>query len=322
LWLALGASAGEYHNAGQLVCSDCHIQHASKEGQSWTPTEFLLKSSGGEVALCLSCHDGTDSRAPDIVASGTSANPTSHVATPYASKYGSSAGFFQSDWQTAPNPFGHGLSGEGGGQAPLSSTFSTVGGLRCSNCHDPHGTPNYRNLLSDPNPAFAGAVDVLLGTDVREIVPVNPDVPNAAQAYDAGNIAFYTTNRINTWCTDCHDQLASATVGSLPAHFMRHPVGVDLSGANYRHVNTSNWISGAIGASTGFGTDLEDAVAGVPRLRYGSPSGSNSTASTGDTVLCLTCHKAHGSKYRSGLVWPFRLDASDSRSGCQQCHYQ
>jgi len=207
-------------------------------------------------------------------------------------------------------------------QAPLSSTFSTVGGLRCSNCHDPHGTPNYRNLLSDPNPAFAGAVDVLLGTDVREIVPVNPDVPNAAQAYDAGNIAFYTTNRINTWCTDCLDQLASATVGSLPAHFMRHPVGVDLSGANYGHVNTSNWISGAIGASTGFGTDLEDAVAGVPRLRYGSPSGSNSTASTGDTVLCLTCHKAHGSKYRSGLVWPFRLDASDSRSGCQQCHYQ
>jgi len=57
----------------------------------------------------MSCHDGTDPEAPDIVAAGTAANPSSTVVTGYASVYGSSAGFFQSDYLSAANSHGHDL---------------------------------------------------------------------------------------------------------------------------------------------------------------------------------------------------------------------
>ena len=52
--------AGEYHTSQQNICSDCHVSHASKSGQTWIPTEKLLKSSEGQVPLCTSCHDGRE----------------------------------------------------------------------------------------------------------------------------------------------------------------------------------------------------------------------------------------------------------------------
>jgi hypothetical protein len=47
-------------------------------------------------------------------------------------------------------------------------------------------------------------------------------------------------------------------------------------------------------------------------------------------VMCLTCHKAHGSKYDNMLVWPYARYSGtgvptsyrpiDSNTACQQCH--
>lgn len=314
------ALGGEYHTGQSLICSDCHIEHASIRGEQQQPEGFLLKVSGGEVPLCLSCHNGSNGQAPDIVSSGNSTAPTLNVSTSYQSKFGSSAGFFQGDVLTSENPFGHDL--QRMGQTPLSNSFSPPSGLKCSSCHDPHGSANYRNLRSDPNPNHPGTSDVRLGVDVKESVAVNAISPNPAQAYDSDNVSFYATNNLNAWCADCHDQLSANHGADAPAHFMKHPVGVDMAPGNGRHLDVNNWLSGVIGAATGFGLGLEDGTSGVPRVRFGSPTGSNTAASSGDTVLCVTCHKAHGSKYKSAIAWPYRADANDSRSGCQQCHCQ
>jgi len=311
--------AGEYHGGAQSVCSDCHITHASKDGQEYIVVQTLLKHPQGEVGLCMSCHDGTDTNAPDIVSSGTSVSPGSAVTTSYASKYGSSAGFFQSDYGSAANPSGHDLNSSGTVTAPLSGTFA--GGLKCSSCHDPHGTPNYRNLKIDPNPNHPGSAQILLGTHVKQTVPVNATTPNPAQAYDTGNVGWFTANNISQWCTDCHDQLATNINGSSPAHFMGHPsnVAINMAGG---HTDVPNWTAGTIGTSTGFGTDIGDAAAGIPRLRFGSSTGSPNESAANDTVTCLSCHKAHGSKHKSGLNWPYRTNTPDQLAGCQQCHYK
>lgn len=321
-FLAMGTiRAGEYHGPLQNTCSDCHTAHSSVRGQTWTPTPRLLKNSGGEVSLCMSCHDGTDPQAPDIVASGTVNNPTDIVSTQYASKYGSSAGFFQTDYLAASSPFGHDLQPVISVTAPLSSTYRKDGGLECSDCHNTHGNDNYRNLLPDPNPKHVGTFTITLGTNVKETTPVNAQSPNAAVAYDTANVSLFVQNNINGWCTDCHDQLATNTTGSNPAHFRGHPSDVSIGGIG-KHTDVNNWTSPGGGTNTGFGTDVNDSVPGIPRVRYGSPSGTNTVAGTSDTVSCLSCHKAHGSKFKHALVWPLEQPGADMLSGCQQCHFK
>lgn len=314
-------TAGEYHVGDQNVCSDCHVSHASIQGVPMTPSPNLLKNAGGEIPLCLSCHDGTDLRAPDIVATGTSGVPSSAVANNYASKYGSSAGFFQMDFLSSPNPAAHDLTPGVPVPAPLSNSYTSTHSLLCSDCHDPHGTPNYRNLVSDPNPNHAGTFSITLGTHVRELVPVDAVNPNPDIAYNTSNVALFANNNISNWCADCHDQLAENTMGSSPAHFRGHPSNTDI-GAGGAHTDVSNWLSGLSAANTGFGIDIGDLTAGIPRLRYGSSTGSNTVAGATDRVSCLSCHKAHGSKYRSGLVWPYKEGGADGIAACQQCHFK
>ena len=95
-------------NGAHEICSDCHVAHASSQDESWLPTEHLLKY-GGSTELCLSCHFGSAPDAPDVIAAGSAASPSDAVSTEYTSHYGSSAGFFQSDYLSAANPYGHDL---------------------------------------------------------------------------------------------------------------------------------------------------------------------------------------------------------------------
>ena len=65
--------AGEYHAQADAVCSDCHTTHYSERGtlprqaEPGGPFPELLMV-GSIDRLCLSCHDGTDPYAPDVMA--------------------------------------------------------------------------------------------------------------------------------------------------------------------------------------------------------------------------------------------------------------
>src|ERR1043166_2310412 len=64
--------AGDWHYGVSLVCSDCHTQHNSQNGQPMrtdnnpNPAPLLLRR-GTPLELCLSCHDGSDPNAPDVI---------------------------------------------------------------------------------------------------------------------------------------------------------------------------------------------------------------------------------------------------------------
>jgi hypothetical protein len=137
-----------HHTGATLICSDCHVMHASmqhnysggagEEGPvasfpwSTTPTPYLLKRSSS-LELCLACHDGRTG-IPDVV--GEDANGGTERA---AGRFGG---------PEATNHSGHNL-GADPGDLCVRCHFGGVppeARVTCTDCHNPHGNPSYRNL--------------------------------------------------------------------------------------------------------------------------------------------------------------------------------
>lgn len=309
LCLVAGAvCAGEWHIGGSLRCGDCHLQHASDKGQPLPggPYSTLLKNTTVNE-LCLSCHDGTDPTAPDVLApvimySGTPAGQ-------------SGGGAFEPPG--AISSHGHTL--DQSAATPLSSGGLPIS-LTCASCHAVHGNGNFRNLLEDP--AGIGETNLLaLGTDVfREFAPDDPPTASGSvAAYQAENVAY--VSGFASWCSSCHDQLRAMPLGGLPAHFSAHPSDVPLNlYSPQNHTDPQHWIAGsgagfAVGSLPG---------AGVRRVPHESPTATDlvsaRTVRASDEVFCLSCHGAHGTGFGKALRWPYVEGGPAYIAGCQQCH--
>jgi hypothetical protein len=315
LAIATGAYGGEYHAQADIICSDCHTTHYSEHGllperaEPGGPfSEMLIV--GSVDRLCLSCHDGTDPSAPDVLA-------------PVIMYNGSGSEFSSGGFFTAQEGIASEVAHDLGIDSPIPySNPPRSKRLSCASCHNSHGNSNYRNLVPDPDSSGTNVM-LNLGIDVLEQNhPANPPIRNASiEAYKAGNIGF--KSNVIQWCEECHNSLSNTEPGMLPAHFQRHPIGVGLDGANY-HVDGAHWISGT---GDGFGSVTGDGIEGIPRMRFMAPLAadysSSKTVGRTNQVFCYSCHFAHGGPYKSSLVWPFKNQISaDLYSGCQQCHYK
>jgi len=309
------ALAGDYHQGSGLHCTDCHIMHASKDGTTYnsgTGYDNLLKAASA-TALCMQCHDGADATAPDIVATGTAAAPNDTLGTAYASKYKNSGGYFQSDYGSAQSGEGHDLYATSALTAIQGTWTSGTDGMVCADCHDPHGTANYRNLLLQPG---TGGVDISVrsGTEVylREAITIPPTAAATAIHYDTSAVGFDDVNHVVDWCLDCHTNI---TTGSGDTPPKKHPQDVAVSGAEGSH-----WTGGT---GSGFGTDVGDESSGIPRIRFaqdGASYAATTTVADTNQVFCLSCHKTHGSRYDSTALWPYYEGGADQTSACDQCH--
>jgi hypothetical protein len=316
LALASGALAGDYHIGAGLHCSDCHIMHASKDGTLYNGgAGFAGLLKGGTVnQLCMACHDGTDPVAPDVVATGTAAAPNDTLGIAYASKYKNCGGFFQSDYSTLASNFGHNLGG-GAVTAVQGTWASSATGMKCTDCHGPHGTANYRNLVLKPGTAVAdvtvrGGVSGTQEVYLKENIVVPATTPDTATHYDTDAVSFNDPNNLVSWCLGCHTNI---TTGE------KHPQDAAIGAGDS---DGAHWLSGT---GAGFGTDIGDAGRGIPRVRFAQTGTSYDTArvpsASTNKVFCLSCHKGHGSKYDSTIVWPhFTRDAADRPAACNQCH--
>ncbi|PJA27263.1 MAG: hypothetical protein CO189_07645 [candidate division Zixibacteria bacterium CG_4_9_14_3_um_filter_46_8] len=315
--LAMSAAAlgGEYHSQTDIICSDCHTTHYSERGalpehaDPGGPFSTLLLVASAD-RLCLSCHDGTDPTAPDVLAPVTMYN-------------GSGSEFSGAGYFSAPEGTVSAIAHDLGVDTPVPFSVpprSMI--ISCISCHDPHSTSNYRNMILNPDSAGA-PINIALDTDVfenfRPQVPPNRSATIAA--YRSDNIGY--RSGMANWCADCHDALFPNAPGNPPAHFQRHPSDAGQDGSGY-HVNVGHWMNGS---GDGFGITTGDNLEGVPRLRFQAPTatnyGSAVTPASNNQIFCNSCHFAHGGPYDSGLLWPFKIAGeADLYSGCQQCHYK
>lgn len=273
------AASGDWHSGNGLVCSDCHTMHNSSGGQPMRydndpqPSAMLLRHAS-TLSLCVYCHDGAVAGSPDVVA------PVTYVPNP-------NAGFFPTQYSqqsgtahvlAPPTP----LTPPGGSQ-PMT--------LVCTTCHDPHGSPNYRNLRTDP--AGTGTVSI----SVMAKQTVLPNGSNPEQVYVPGNVTY--KSGISEWCGACHGQFHGRTSGQegTGTPWLRHPQDQTISAGG--HVDYGAW-SGTV----------------ANRVPVQSPN-DDVVPSTDDQVFCLSCHKAHGSANRAAM---FFSDGATLTSTCQQCH--
>jgi predicted CXXCH cytochrome family protein len=181
---------------------------------------------------------------------------------------------------------GHTLGGTTS-MATAQASAPTGHELRCATCHSPHGSTSFRNLRIDPSgkgekhPVVARVIEkAATGAARREA------------AYASENIVY--RSGMSDWCRSCHAEIhghGESGAGALRAD--------DATLGGSPSVDVAAWL-GAIDA----------------RVRVERPAGDD-RPSPGDRVMCLTCHRAHGSENRAALIF---ADGHTLTSTCQQCH--
>ncbi|NVL90093.1 MAG: hypothetical protein HWN69_03715 [Desulfobacterales bacterium] len=117
-------------------------------------------------------------------------------------------------------------------------------------------------------------------------------------------------NTMTAYCTGCHPEFHNVQ-GALSSPFKRHPSDIVIQ--------NSGEYANAFGAA-GSGTGAYDPD--FPVARSTVPVSPSSTVTLGsDMVMCLSCHRAHGSQYDSILRWDYKnTDLATAFSGCNKCH--
>lgn len=324
--------AGLTHVGSSLVCSDCHSMHYSmrhnyRGGATDLVTDAngpfgnLLKASPNE--LCLACHDQT-SFAPDVL--GEPSND-------YVRQAGAlnRLGVEESGYKSWT---GHTL--ESTDVAPGGTWSNSTTGLRCTDCHAPHGIPTqFRNLWTDSaaghnfeNKTLTYAYGATNDTNKDVFLHDGFDV-----AYRYGvlgtdfNEPDETKSAYANWCRSCHTNFHGASGGSEVGGVSGGDTGGSEGVAWVRHPNADT----NIGAHDAEMSSLAEFQSHANRAKVMSHSGT--WASAADvTPSCFSCHKAHGNKNAFALIYMSGSgtvteegDTGGSHSVrdlCRQCHEQ
>jgi hypothetical protein len=311
------ALAGDYHTGDTLVCSECHVMHASQShgyatdgsGNFISPVgehEGLLRNEVN--ALCLSCHDG-NTWAPDVLEAQTAGG----IGVRSAGALNTTAS--SGDYSPAN---GHTLYSED--LAPGGTFQADAGvGLTCVDCHQQHGYGGHGGPANPWRNLYAGGGAFAYETETAPTGTV-PVTQLAALDYTPANLAFTKVTSSESvsayadYCkmchTDFHGAVGGTEIGGLTASggFVRHPAAeVIVGGIGGGHSSMTVW--------NGHTNDVPVQA---------------SLDGTQITPSCFSCHKGHGNQNAFGLIFMSGTgtvteegdDGTTAKDLCSQCHVQ
>jgi hypothetical protein len=147
---------------------------------------------------------------------------------------------------------------------------------------------------------------------------------NRSEATDGTGIAY--GKNVAEWCANCHTGMLQASYTSGMAG-LRHPAGNGAKLTAAIVTNYNAYVSSGIMTNTNtakafstlapFATDQNDRSLMKPQAVTGTGGTSNhAAATTGDNVMCLSCHRAHATAFESMIRWNYSgnefITAADS----------
>lgn len=302
-------------NAGVVSgpCVNCHTMHDSQDGATMNAslTGQLLRGDS-----CLGCHAlGADNNASGI---GTGAVPAPSV-NPATAGTANSGGYFQDVAATADAQQHNvdlggvlvadvplGLTPPGGGTALLAQ-------MTCQDCHG--GTAGHHGT-GDATTAHTGTA---ADNTYRMLYRGATGVENTTGSGTYGNadgsastLETDTANNMNAFCATCHPNFhGAAGQGTSATLWLRHPTDLDLTDANNTNIDLAAYNTlPATGANS----------------QATLPLGVNTAGTTTRVIMCVTCHRAHGSGENDMLRFAYN-DGTNNEAGdtvqsfgCETCH--
>ena len=330
-------------------CSDCHTMHYSQGGQilaTWKaggPFKALL------IGDCVFCHTGTND--------GTNKTPYVYSDSEPIHNFGGerntlAGGNFY--WVTLNDNYGHNVAGianpdtlseppgfkENYGSKGRSSWSGQQ--ITCAGTYGCHGDP----AKSDP-------VEAILGAHHNNITRNNgtASADTVAESYrflfgikgtedsdweytlsTSDHNGYYAVDAdsdsnpgdeasINYLCGECHGQFHYDTEsGNYASPWLRHPTDYDMNKVkNKEYGNYPGIFNGTLGT-----TNYGDYFAEVPVGNKDGVVKSQVLQSSDDAiVLCISCHRAHATKYDDILRWDYSSCTAGNQNtncGCFACH--
>lgn len=339
MFLAL-LSASSYANV-LGPCVNCHTMHSSQSPApaNWTARGWTAGTTNGALVVggCFGCHSdiGTDSTID--LGGGTILPIVWNKSVPGAPLAG---GNFYYRVDAATDNRIHNVSGITGQDSILASltppgwmqiavgpqeaTWSSQ--LTCAGTYGCHGdrTPGvtdqfqavrgYHHATGATPYRFLNGITGVEDNDWEEEVAIDHNVYKGDTADNTATISYL--------CGQCHGVFhkhaglgGTAAVGSASPWF-RHPTDIALASSGGSSFTTDyGGVARPYSVETPVGFDDPSTIT-VPLTTF--------TASNA-RVLCLSCHRAHGSNNAQGDILRFEYNASigagsAANTGCLRCH--
>ena len=344
------------------VCSNCHTMHNSQDGavevktytqetgvlatDGITPQDQLLKAS------CIACHTGTTGATDTI----TYAPIVLHTSEPGGQGAGETLAGGDFHWVADglgnADSKGHNVAGISSEDDPISytppgwdATATSSGGalsdgqiadgsdtwttqLTCAGtygCHGNHTDDDADSAISEAHHGNTGGTSTMandpttVGNSYRFLGGIN-GLENSEWNWNEttsdhneyyginGNSTYANKKTISYSCAQCHGNFhktGTSGIGST-SPWLRHPTDIALPDKTEYASYTTYSLEAPVARST------------VP-----TTSNSTVTPGTNDIVMCLSCHRAHGSDQDDLLRWDYsdiQAGGESSDTGCFTCH--
>jgi len=312
-------------HAIQDVCGDCHTMHNSQDGAPMardengdplaTPYSRLL------VSNCVGCH--TSATTATIVDGVPMAN---NILAPVNILAAGNFHYVNLDDAAGHNVFGSnpddvlGNDPPGGG-FPAGGDYQ--GQLRCAGtrgCHGYNGghgeTPyddqlmaldgaHHENLAAADGSTVGASYRFLYGIAGMEDGDWEQDNLNSSHNEYMGSTDPANESTIDFFCAECHGEFHGAQDVGGASPWLRHPTSVALPvGLTEYEQYLTYSLTAPVARQDPF--NVEDATQVTPGT---------------DMVMCLSCHRAHGSPNYKMMRWDYRSgDLASALAGCKVCH--
>lgn len=325
------------HSGGVAHCDACHSMHggagnnvADGTGEFVASDGQYLLNNASASETCLNCHSAANGDSYHTLS--TNGNGKSQGGDFFWVT--AAAAYDFSEWHNGPvatvdtDNLGHNVIAPSFGlNADATNTTApgggpTASGFSCISCHDPHGqvnggTGNGTAAISasgsygDADPVDGSILGNfrLLGADgytpdsyahsIAAPIPVAAS-QNGGYGQSYGVSTDYGTG-MSTWCLSCHPNFASGND--------MHPVNATFDSATYNaYVATGDFTGDPSAATPTGGYDPLVPFARNESDRSALTPADPAAAAAGDTVMCLSCHRAHASAFDNILRWDNKVE--------------